>query len=338
MRRDFRLLPNFLVFASVSLSVAAGVLWVRANRGRPPDRWSFHLGGRVSVRCDPRRITLIVPPGRGPAEDAAEARALAGRLRNDQARWAAGFTGVTRGATAECACQSVMRRTHVEGWSWIPAAAAYRPLLEALEDPDRFIVAHHLLCQFKSLPAGLPLAEVREREVFADDDGLHVELGPPASAPSSNGKPGPVPTIRPTSPVTRSAAVIWGAAPQYALFADRDVLQAARVNRSQMPELVNQWHDRLGVQAVAVPYWLPLLAGLLLPARWWSRTARTWFRLRRGRCPRCGYDLRARPPGVRSADRPTPAKRSATRARWQRPRRDPPRPALVLPQINDAEP
>src|SRR5689334_12807527 len=98
MRRGFRLLPKLLPIASLLVSVTAGVLWARANPGRPPDRWSVHLGGRVSVRCDPRRMTLMTPPGPGPAEDAAEARALAGRLRNDQARWMATFRGVTLNA------------------------------------------------------------------------------------------------------------------------------------------------------------------------------------------------------------------------------------------------
>src|SRR3954452_2329224 len=37
MQRAFRLLPRLLLIASLLASVAAGVLWFRARRGRPPE-------------------------------------------------------------------------------------------------------------------------------------------------------------------------------------------------------------------------------------------------------------------------------------------------------------
>ncbi len=48
----------------------------------------------------------------------------------------------------------------------------------------------------------------------------------------------------------------------------------------------------IGVQIFTLPYWPLVLAGLPLPALWLWRNRRSVRRARRGRCPRCGYDLR----------------------------------------------
>ena len=47
--------------------------------------------------------------------------------------------------------------------------------------------------------------------------------------------------------------------------------------------------------AVEVPWWPLLLACSVLPGVWWLTWRRARARTRRGRCARCGYDLRATP-------------------------------------------
>ncbi|MDB5297627.1 MAG: hypothetical protein JWO31_3610, partial [Phycisphaerales bacterium] len=53
-----------------------------------------------------------------------------------------------------------------------------------------------------------------------------------------------------------------------------------------------------GQRTLIVPYWFPATASAASPAYWaWSaaRRAQRLGRLSAGRCPACGYDLRARP-------------------------------------------
>ena len=51
-------------------------------------------------------------------------------------------------------------------------------------------------------------------------------------------------------------------------------------------------------RTLAVPHWLLALAFCLTPILWLNRVARSWrmrCRTSQGRCPTCGYDLRATP-------------------------------------------
>ena len=50
--------------------------------------------------------------------------------------------------------------------------------------------------------------------------------------------------------------------------------------------------DDVRAWSVVIPYWIPVLAALVLPLRWllWQIRVR---RLKPGLCPVCGYDLRA---------------------------------------------
>ncbi len=73
----------------------------------------------------------------------------------------------------------------------------------------------------------------------------------------------------------------------------------AVVNPGQRAALLDQWHRRLDVAAVAVPPWQLAGAFGLMPAIWAGlaavRLARHAARRRHGQCPACGYDLRASP-------------------------------------------
>jgi hypothetical protein len=59
-----------------------------------------------------------------------------------------------------------------------------------------------------------------------------------------------------------------------------------------------------------IPYWVFCLAESLLPAAWLGRLAwnirRHRHRLKQGRCPKCGYDLRAHHPGDKCPECATP--------------------------------
>ena len=68
---------------------------------------------------------------------------------------------------------------------------------------------------------------------------------------------------------------------------------------AQLPRIREQWHRRLDMQMIAVPYWKAAAATGLLPLLnlWRIIRKRALDRRRRriGLCPRCGYDLRATP-------------------------------------------
>jgi hypothetical protein len=46
---------------------------------------------------------------------------------------------------------------------------------------------------------------------------------------------------------------------------------------------------------VAVPHWFVIVVSAALPGLWFRRRRRARYRLQRGLCPDCGYDLRATP-------------------------------------------
>jgi hypothetical protein len=53
--------------------------------------------------------------------------------------------------------------------------------------------------------------------------------------------------------------------------------------------------DPFGNGAVVIPHWFIAIVSLLLPAWWLVSRHRTKRAIRMGRCPTCGYDLRATP-------------------------------------------
>jgi len=53
-------------------------------------------------------------------------------------------------------------------------------------------------------------------------------------------------------------------------------------------------YRRYSMTIVTIPYWAICALGLLAPLLWWMRFGRGW-RVKAGRCPSCGYDLRATP-------------------------------------------
>jgi hypothetical protein len=139
-------------------------------------------------------------------------------------------------------------------------ADATAALFEALDDPERFAIAHLLLQTIHGPRESFnPLDNAT---LIADRAGLRCQFQP----------------LRPGEP---------------------DLDRPATYDRAQLSEIRDQWHRRLDLPRASMPWW-PLVAGTsILPfltgLRWSSR----WFlqrrRRRAGRCIICGYDLRASP-------------------------------------------
>jgi len=109
-------------------------------------------------------------------------------------------------------------------------------------------------------------------------DGLRVELRPPAPPPATTQR------IRDSLVVVESRAYhpICQGAP------------AVRIDPGQLPKIRRQWHDRLDVEQFSIPFVLPgatLLFSVLPTMSLW-RWGRSIWRVRRGLCGACGYDLR----------------------------------------------
>jgi hypothetical protein len=88
---------------------------------------------------------------------------------------------------------------------------------------------------------------------------------------------------------------------------------------SPWQRLGSRWWDRLGfghyvgsapsgqrIDQFVVPHYFVALASALPPGMFLWRVVRRWRRSRVGRCPRCGYDLRATPDRCPECGTPAP--------------------------------
>jgi hypothetical protein len=297
-----RRLLTFLSALSLLLFVAVILAWVRARSVARSDHVSMPIpGGRVVARFDPGGIALAGPPPAGPAPGEAAVRTLTAVMRNGDLAFACAsreddyyalkeasyavtirdersfaerdFTANTPNATVSLA------QLYGEGRPPVMADAYRRPLLEALEDPNRFAAAHHLLYKIGwrfGAPGGtihMYGALTFEDGVYVlDQDGLRVEFPPPDENTER----------RPLHGVPGSS---------WTYYLDKPRL--ARIDPAQVPSIRNRWYMVLGMPLVTVPYWAVAPATLVLPAIWLGVAVRSAARRRRGRCARCGYDLRA---------------------------------------------
>ena len=296
-----RRLLNFVTGLSLLLCVAVIVLWVR-SRAHPGSASTLLRGHRYTLTSESGVVALLAPPP-APADPVVrrEVEQHVAALHNDQVFW----DGWVR---------------HEEGQSWMdvtdppepfggtpafqleryPPADVARPLLATLEDPARAVAAHVLLA---------PQAK-RQRPSCVPIDGDH-RLAPNVGDFGS-GPGGRAPWTRATFSglnVTlnrwtyndaeerngRRATWDWGltslGAWHWGMAGDPDP--------DDLPRVRSAWHRRLDVRLAWAPHWALAAATASLPI------ARAGLRLRRrvllrrsaarGKCRRCGYDLRATP-------------------------------------------
>jgi hypothetical protein len=156
---------TILAAASMLLFVAVVTMWVRARSLARPDHASMPIpGGRVVARFDPRGITLAGPPPAGPAAGEAAVRTLTAVMRNGDLAFSCasrpddhyalvsaayaialpdGRSFDARDFTANTTVS--LSALYAEGQPPVMANAYRRPLLEALDDPNRFAAVHHRL-------------------------------------------------------------------------------------------------------------------------------------------------------------------------------------------------
>lgn len=271
-------------FCLLSLLACVGAVWMWWRSYQPgTDAFIFRARGvRYAAHSEAGWVVMRgpPPPGRPGAPDAA----AAARVRN------ADFKCYV---SAEPGRESYLlaRLTPVPGspaaalWASGVGADAVRPLLDALDDPDRFAAADTLL--WLSEPA-----------MWA-----RTPLG---------GGPYPATVAPPYWDVGALAEwrgdrlVFWLNSIQLEVpdagrlrRSPADTLPAGRPDPAQLSEVRDRWHRQLDVPVVSVRYrWV--VAVTALPSLLWLsvRARRAWVRRRRGRrglCRRCGYDLRGSP-------------------------------------------
>lgn len=272
-QRLFNLAASFSLVAACLIAA----VWNRSGSGIH-DRFGLRLpGGRYTLHSFNRkfRITGPPPPPAGPAAAGeAKARRMVGTLVNADVWWREYRTRGRRGSVVvEDVTAYPVAGTQGAEVERFDAELLHRPLLQALEDPDRFVAAHVILVATTNGPPPKTAAEFRgSRRTLCVYDGLAVELLPEGAVDSDEGARYP----------PRRTKVIYYKDPA-----------SWRVDASQRKRIRDQWHDRLDRPLASLsPGWF-LAASLVLPAAWawaWRRRA---TRERAGRCVRCGYDLRA---------------------------------------------
>jgi hypothetical protein len=211
------------------------------------------------------------------APDELTARQIAARLRNDQVAW---FTTGTHGedsmytyAYAAYACESppfyLSDREEIAWWKpdgtaapqWLKFSKqdATAALLQAMEDPERFAIAHLLLMQWHGSSTAA-FERLEGNRIRCERDGLRFVLT------LQDGPDG-----------------FWDPSAAY--------------EPDQLPKLREQWHRRLDVARGSVPLWSVTAATAVLPLVWITMFVRHRLvrqsRRQSGRCLVCGYDLRA---------------------------------------------
>ena len=165
------------------------------------------------------------------------------------------------------------------GELWPPhshrAADLIPALLIALEQPDKFAVAHALLNMNLAAPRNGPGPKIGQRSAGSVRyvwDGLTFE-------------------IRAVGEGSRDATHLGD---------EEEIVDAvSSVDVAQLPAIRDLWHRRLDVPVFTAPHWL--IVSVLLAAPVGLVAPRVYRRLRgrafarAGRCPNCGYDVRATP-------------------------------------------
>jgi hypothetical protein len=250
--------------------------------------------GSSEVWYMPRRIAFADPQfqvfGRAPSVALPTLRETLAALRSDQVEWFVKSTKPTA-ATGPSArtCRYLVQiespafllskhnifewRTDMSRQALTEIPPAFRSadaipsLLPALEDPQRFVIAHLLLRHLYPQPMsmmGYDGAEVMNGTYQVD--GLNVRV--------SEGK------------LLQVYEPVWSV---------REGVPS--IDPAQLPRIRDQWHRRLDVTKASASWWSITTTLALMPLVWLTAFVRRALRRRqrqsRGLCRVCGYDLRA---------------------------------------------
>jgi hypothetical protein len=292
---------RLLTALSLAIAAALGVLCVRHFALGKQDEISWRLSeSRYFLRADRARIVMRgAPPAGG---ESARAAQLIGQVSNDDVHWhlnirthypvgrdPTGRRSLTsrkpEGGYTIIGCRPQMgpllmgprdpRRTRPEilALGRLADADITRPLLAALEDPERFAAAH-VIFQYRHLSTFNGSShQSSEKELLVDWGGLRATLTTPRVQPDPDGFP--------------------------LMETECHGEDQVRIDPAQLPSLRRLWHDRLGVEVATVPAWTVVVAAVLLVLL----PAFTWFWRWRWRstaahgnlCVKCGYDVRESP-------------------------------------------
>lgn len=292
----------FTVVSAVSLVLAMGaaVLWVQGTR-QVLYASGVIFGRRYGVSCDRQGVIIHRPPR---SNASAQLSTIISNLNNDQLAWEADFQRYGNGYLGidSPRIRSGTPADQVFGNGQPPTdwlkAGAMPLLLDALDDPRRFVVAHVLLARRSAFSRVRASNEWEASFKWSrpDLDGggsydhlavrLHIDRVP---------KPPDGIESRP----------------------DRQVEYVARIDPSQMGAIREQWHLRLDKKLGGIRYTEAVGLLLILPVSWAClavyRMFRSDRRLRRKLCIACGYNLTGNISGVcpecgAAVARATPAK------------------------------
>ena len=272
-----------IVVVLLLLIIAATVLWaVSYDIGRYQVSWTRD-GTRYTGRFECGDLIVYAPPRAKSIANVRLAEHWLANTANSDMGWRVLADGQFRVIAAYPLIFGDAQKTLPSGerigkFDATNVAASLPPLLRALDDPDRYVVAHVILGNLVGFPKGASSSLRQQggkiKQVWCN---LEMELTPVFAAPAT----APQEVANPKR--QRVNAYCQGD-------------QAVRIDPAQMPALSRMWHDRLDAQIIRVPRILPIATALLiiLPALWlW---AHKWSvkraRIRGGLCLACGYDVR----------------------------------------------
>lgn len=269
-----------LSVASFTVGIAVATLWVSSHVGsRSQYRLMSLFGKQFSVNFVAGKFQVLTPPAYPTAKTREACEQAVSCINNDQVAWS---------IYPEKGKIKFFDDPYLRDGA--PSIAVYvdfvanggteirRELLNALGDPDQFVVAHFLLTHLSD----------RQYDSFATEFARHQQVSVAGCTSVGRGD---------FDGLTIVYRAGWSFMPN-----DNPEDPYQRVenfksfNLEQRRPLLTQWRKRLDVKVAEVRYWQVVAVCLALPLVracglvWSSRLGKA--RRRRGACAYCGYDLR----------------------------------------------
>lgn len=277
-------------FLWVVLLGSAVTSWCWSHRSIPLTEFSWVSGTtRYTIRSDHGHVALYRPPL---AISNSKADSRLQDLSNDEVFWEALCRWKTH-TTLQLIVATPGGYTNrservVSALTLHPPKIGIQFMLEALENPNSFVLAHCWLTSETTRATG-GVQNITGRTntdpMVTNYNGLQAEIRRPnwLSVPST--QPGGVTRGTPSQRPNGAEGELF--------FVDFQGPAEVHVDPSQLPAIRRHWHDVLDEQVVRIPY-LAIVAVLSLPpVLWFANFWRPRRTVRSGVCSNCGYDLRA---------------------------------------------